>query len=87
LFEKADIDSINRWLKEKSMRSAILNPSAKSTRLLEKFITDEGGADMVEYALVLAMVAIAVAASMGLTVGHTLATSFNEVKSAIFNSF
>ncbi|MBV1706044.1 MAG: Flp family type IVb pilin [Hyphomicrobiales bacterium] len=46
--------------------------------MLSKFLNDESGATAIEYALLVAMIAIAIVASVG-KVGNTLIPIFNNV--------
>ncbi len=69
------------------MFTRVLDFVTTGARLTRSFLVEEAGADMVEYALVLAMVVIVVAASMSYTTGNTLARTFNQVTSAIFDAF
>ena len=51
-------------------------------KLTQRFVRDESGADMVEYALVLALVAIV--ASVGLkTLGNTVSDAFTNITNQI----
>lgn len=54
----------------------------KLSEVRNRFIQDESGADMVEYALILALVAIV--ASVGLhTLGNTVGNALNNISSQI----
>jgi pilus assembly protein Flp/PilA len=50
--------------------------------LLKKFIADESGAEMVEYALIIALIAIAVAVTVAL-VRDALNTTFNNIANCL----
>jgi Flp pilus assembly pilin Flp len=64
---------------------ASTNPCGKETimDLLGKFSCDEAGASAVEYALLLAFIAVAIAASV-LTFGQAIRNSFMSSKTAMF---
>ena len=51
-------------------------------KLIKRFYNDESGATMVEYALIVALIAIAVAATV-LLLGQEMNTLFNEVRECI----
>lgn len=53
-------------------------------RLFQKFLREESGADMVEYALVIALVAIVAAGALH-TLGNTVSSALNGVTPIISN--
>jgi len=53
--------------------------------LIKKFFKEEDGATVVEYALIVALIAVAVAATVVL-VGSAVNTKFDEVRDCIANS-
>lgn len=53
--------------------------------LIKKFYKDESGATMVEYALIVALIAIAVASTVYF-LGQEMNTLFSEVKDCVANA-
>jgi pilus assembly protein Flp/PilA len=51
-------------------------------KLIKKFYNDESGATMVEYALMVALIAVAVAAIVYL-LGNEMSTLFSDIKACI----
>jgi Flp pilus assembly pilin Flp len=53
-------------------------------RLFQRFLQEESGADMVEYALVIALVAIVAAGALH-TLGNTVSSAINGVTPTLSN--
>jgi len=60
------------------MRNNVLKLYMRMRNLTEAFLGDESGQDLVEYALVLALIALAATASMK-TLATTIGTAFTSV--------
>jgi pilus assembly protein Flp/PilA len=60
------------------MRNNVLKLYMKMRNLTDAFLGDESGQDLVEYALVLALIALAATASMK-TLATTIGTAFTSV--------
>ncbi len=60
------------------MQQFVLKSYVKLQCLRDAFIRDEGGQDLIEYALVVALIALAATAGMG-TVAKTINNAFTNV--------
>jgi pilus assembly protein Flp/PilA len=62
------------------MQKAILKSYSKIQGMANEFINDQSGQDLIEYALVVALIALAATAGMG-QVANAINTAFNHVSS------
>jgi pilus assembly protein Flp/PilA len=62
------------------MQKAILKSYSKIQGMANEFINDQSGQDLIEYALVVALIALAATAGMG-QVASAINTAFNHVGS------
>lgn len=51
-------------------------------RLLQNLLSEESGQDMMEYALIAALIALAAIAAMG-TLGNTISNYYNNINSSL----
>ena len=74
-------------IRKVSLEVTAMNPMKYSlNRFTERLMRDESGQDLIEYALMVAMIAVAVAATFPSTIAPSISSVFSRIQSSFVQS-